>query len=94
MSIKSTAKRTVKKTARNATKQTINYAKGVIARYVVMTALVALVAYLPTIGINLPTFITGNDTLSMLAFCIVGMLVYDKKMSAGRMIGLIRTLMK
>lgn len=92
--IKTAAKRTVKKTARKATRSTMNYAKGVAARYIVMSVLVAIVAYLPQLGINLPTFITGNDTLSMLAFIVVGMIVYDRKISAGRIIALVRTMIK
>lgn len=86
----------VTKTARKATKKVtkggVTYVKGYLARAFLWWALGALVVALPALGINIPSAFTGQDTIAVAAFIIVGLVFFKKsKLSVGRVIALIRT---
>lgn len=86
-----TAKKTVKKAGKAAVKGGVSYAKGAIARAFFCWAIAAGIAALPAFGIHLPAAIAGYDTVAVVAFIIVGFLVYKRKLSIGRIIALFRT---
>lgn len=88
------AKKTVKKTTKKVAKGTVNYAKGYIMKGFVCWALAALVAFLPQVGINIPSAFTGYDTIAVAAFIIAGFVCFGRKLTVGRAISLIRTFLK
>lgn len=89
-----TAKKTVKKTGRKVVKGSVNYAKGHIAKGIACWALAALVAFLPSVGINVPSAFTGYDTIAVAAFIVAGFVCFGRKLTVGRAIALIRTFLK
>jgi hypothetical protein len=86
-----TAKKAVRKTTRKAVKAGTNYAKGYIAKAFLCWAIAAVIGLLPQFGIVLPDFLTGTDTVAMIAFIVVGIVIFGRKVSMGRLIALVRT---
>lgn len=88
--------KTAKKTAKKATKKVVNggitYAKGYLGKAFFCWFLGAVVAALPSLGINIPSMFTGQDTIAVAAFIIAGVVFFGKsKLSIGRAIALLRT---
>lgn len=92
--ITKTAKKTVKKTGKKVVKSSVNYAKGYIVKGFACWALAALVAFLPEVGINIPSAFTGYDTIAVAAFIIAGFVCFGRKMTVGRAVSLVRTFLK
>ena len=89
-----TAKRTTKKIGKKVAKSSLNYAKGYIVCGVLSWAFAALIALAKQYGIEIPEALSGYDTVAMVAFIIAGFVCFGRRLSAGRIIGLIRTFMK
>lgn len=93
-----TVTKAVKKTTKKATKKVVrsgvNYAKGYITKGIVCWVIAAALGFLPTIGIELPTWLTGADTITMVGFVIAGFICFGRKLTVGRCIGLIKTFLK
>lgn len=85
------ATRAAKKTTKKLVKGSMSYAKGMLAKGFFCWALAALVAWLPEVGINIPTAFTGTDTIAVAAFVLAGIFCFGRGVSVGRAIGLFRT---
>lgn len=92
------ATRTVKRTAKKATKKVVksgvSYAKGYIVKALVCWGIAAGLGALSASGIELPSFLTGGDTIAMVGFIIAGFVCFGRRMSVGRAIALGRTFFK
>lgn len=88
---KKTAKKAVRKTTRKVVKGSVNYAKGMVVKGAICWALAAVIGFLPTIGIEVPSMFMGADTVAVAAFIIAGFVCFGRRLTVGRVIALGRT---